>query len=435
MQVRPYSLTAGRLFLSDGPQAEERTAREKEKAAEARTLQKKARERLKETATALLQTNQQRRQRERDWGISVDLESDPTPEQLQIELTRLGLPRSLVTELSKTASLGPGTQGGDGESWRDANKTASAALNEELESFAQRLAASSSPSEGGPDTAAAADGDSSDEEEVRQNGNGTRDYSKTFAVLQREREQQGYQRPFSFYSFSEGQSDLPFQDILDTLQKSFKAKPVAEKPLEDDQEESRDAAGRRQLKGTLTQSKTASLALTTTKKSASLSRSQDFKISQFRLPAVEVQWDASFYPDRDLLKKLYRTPCRVSFLLVPITCLWLTLLMNLDVHRIRAGRSSQGCLEMKPKAWPSPGRHRRRIGPCRRPSQACCLTRSEPSSCSIWTTECGSWRRSIDSCRRARRSRGRRGPGRERISTTCALREIELGCPFRSRRR
>ena len=227
----------------------------------------------------------------------MNLQDEPTPEQLEIELTRLGLPKRIVSDLSKSAS-GLSIRSAVDELHR--GKTlAMADLNDELDEFTRRLEEREATLNNADQTQT---DDSDGEEDVNS------DFSKTFTVLQREREQQGYSKPFSFYTFGEGPPDLLFEDIIDKLKKSSKVPPTRSKTMSEefsDFEELRDAAGRKQLTATLSETQAMAERRKTMRK-----KTNEFKISQFRLPVVDVQWDASFYPDRELAKKLYRTPCR-----------------------------------------------------------------------------------------------------------------------------
>ena len=224
----------------------------------------------------------------------MDLQDEPTPEELEIELTRLGLPKRIINDISKSRS---GT--GIVDELHNGKTLAMADLNDELDEFTRRLEEQQAILNNPGQT------DDSDGEEA-DNG----DFSKTFTVLQREKEQQGYSKPFSFYNFGESPPDLPFEDIIDKLKKSTRTKvsSTRTKTISEefsDFEEMRDAAGRTQLVATLSETQAMAERRKNMKK-----KTNEFKISQFRLPAVEVQWDASFYPDRELMKKLYRTPCR-----------------------------------------------------------------------------------------------------------------------------
>ena len=224
----------------------------------------------------------------------MDLQDEPTPEQLEIELTRLGLPKRIANDLSKSAS---GLSISSADELHRGKTMAMADLNDELDEFTRRLEEREATLNNPGQT------DDSDGEEDANN-----DFSKTFTVLQREREQQGYSKPFSFYTFGEGPPDLLFEDILDKLKKSSKVPSTRTKTISEeflDFEELRDASGRKQLTATLSETQAMAERRKTMKK-----KTNEFKISQFRLPAVEVQWDASFYPVRELSKKLYRTPCR-----------------------------------------------------------------------------------------------------------------------------
>lgn len=313
-------------------------------AQQAELFQQRAEVRLRETEQHLKETAQLRRKREKEMGLTVNLDIDSDQED--------------TMKSSKIAKEGTKSD----RSGRISRTNPVILLRQELDTFSTRLKEMEMAKEGQDGTGRNVEDDSSSDEEEKGASNDesesssrrknnktktvgegvgtpstktkTKDYSRTFNRLLVEKEGP---RPFTFHEFGlPAQDTEPFESLLHALGQSLslqRTKRTASRTArrEDRGREGEEVQGkgkereREERSGEVRDwvvdglgERTKSFSINDFQRTQEVTKKGrgglggtggGFKISQFRLPPVEVNWDASFFPDKKLLRSLYRIPC------------------------------------------------------------------------------------------------------------------------------
>lgn len=265
--------------------AQEKAELEATKHQQSVLLQAQAKERLEQTTRHLEETARLRRQKNRDMNLSVDLEADEPEPSSHSERIHSNKSSSLKFSQLQEQSL------------------AMTQLRDELDAFTQRLSTKNGSTgvEEGLEVEDIA-GDISSDDEAQEEG--VMDLNRTtYNTIQRERNQRGESGPFHFYEFGTTSNTTTnnesFDDILDRLGRSLTQPKV-----------NPNFNTMKIMNTTTTMQKTFSIDQFQTLQLADKQHSNR-KISQFRQPPVAVNWDSSFFPDKKLVKSLYRISCSV----------------------------------------------------------------------------------------------------------------------------